>query len=213
METVPRPREWQRFLAWRCEWGCGHEGVGWVIWKQWPPSVWITKNSRWALYSTPRTGPDLQALADLPRKCQPVAQGHTHSQPARTHRRSCQQRDKYQPYYGGAHVQHLLHSYSKSRRWRRSGHVWFVKGGSVVEVSIRLPASFVELWVFTMWRSRLLDRIISIPSKSVGWLCSFLPTILGLGQNQHSSSISVLHAWRCHSHCRTHGYSQRVRLI
>ena len=112
--------------------------------------------------------PDLQALADLPGKCQPVAQGHTHSKPARTHRRRCQQRDKYQPHPGGAHVQHLLHSYSKSRRGRRSGHVWFVKGGFIVEVSIRLPASFVELWGFTMWRSRLLDRIISIPSKSVG---------------------------------------------
>ena len=45
-----------------------------------------------------------------------------------------------------------------------------------------------------------------------GWSLPSLLTISGLCQTQHSSPVSVLHDWRCDSHCATHGNSQRIGL-
>ena len=61
-------------------------------------------------------------------------------------------------------------------------------------------------------RDCLTALYLYLVSLASGSALSSLLIILGLCQTQHSSSVSVLHAWRRNSYRATHGYSQRVGL-
>ena len=86
-----------------------------------------------------------------------------------------------------------MHVYFKSRRGRLPDHVRFFKGRSLDEVSVRLSASSVELWVFTVRRPRVLNCITSLPSKSVEWLLlCFLTIEVSIKPSTTPQSLSSL---------------------